>query len=79
MATMTTIVRQDVQLQKTYDVRRNVGWPVFEARVQAVREAQDAELMGETGAQYALRQALVDLQAVCEHLCLGMARPVRPY
>lgn len=75
----TAVLRDDVELQLSYDRRRNIGWPVFEARYQAVLEAQDAELMGEVGARYALRQALIDLQSCCEHLCLGLARPVRPY
>jgi hypothetical protein len=76
----TAAFRDDVQLQRTYDDRRTAGWPVFNARHQAVIEALDAVTLNEDPcAKYALRQALVDMSSCCEHIAEKLPRPVRPY
>jgi hypothetical protein len=66
---------RDVRLQRRYDNRRKFGWDHFHARVRAVEEAQAAVRERERGAQFALRQALIDLASCCEHMAIPMTPP----
>lgn len=72
--------REDIDLQRTYDEKRAVSWPIWDARVDAVKDALWAcEVLSEEGAHYALRQSLVDLASCCEVLAEPMAAPTKPY
>jgi hypothetical protein len=59
-------VRRDVLRQKVRDQDFDGPQGVLLPRMVAVLGAQKAVAAGETGARYALRQALVDLSAAAE-------------
>ena len=69
----------DVHTQRKYDHRRRMGWTQFDARHQAVLEARAAVRAGEHGARFALRQALIDLAACAEEMCVPMMAPTAQY
>lgn len=75
----TRDARHDIDLQRSYDDRRTITWGIFHARVEAVQAATVADMLGEEGADYALRQALVDLASACESLASPMTAPAKPY
>lgn len=52
-----------------------MGWPCYEARLEAVTAARLAVRRGEAGSRFALRQALVDLASACEELASPMVAP----
>lgn len=70
-----TRAETDIKAQRVYDARRKMDWPVWEARIEAVRNAKAAVRAGEAGSRFALRQALVDLAACCEEMCVPMLAP----
>lgn len=65
----------DVRRQKTIDHNWDSGQSVLDARIAAVRSAQEAVAAGEQGASYALRQSLVDLAAIAELIAGEMPAP----
>lgn len=69
--------REDVDHQKTLDHRRRVDWPCYHQRSLAVLDAQAAVEQEETGATYALRQALIDLASCAEEIASTMPAPKR--
>jgi hypothetical protein len=72
----TRRAHNDVALQRRYDNKRNPGWPVYQARIQAVQDARQAvDQQLDPAAKYALRQALIDLAACAEQLAAGMRAP----
>jgi hypothetical protein len=70
--------RKDVELQRQYDVRRDLGWEHCLRRQDAVAEARAAVGAGEAGAEWALRQALIDAASAAEELAAGMRAPTIP-
>jgi hypothetical protein len=72
-------VKADVAAQRAYDGQRPLGWPCYEARLQAVEDAREAIRRGEDGARLALRQALVDVAAISEELASRMRAPTRRF
>jgi hypothetical protein len=67
--------RRDIDLQRSYDERRPLGWPCLYARLEAIEEARAAIREGDSWARYALRQALIDLASVSEELASRMNAP----
>lgn len=67
--------RQEIRVQKTYDRKQETSWSTYFARVQGIHDAQMAYAAGEYGAEYALRQGLIDLASCCELIAAGMPEP----
>jgi hypothetical protein len=68
-------VSSDVAVQRRHDTKRPLSWPQYEARYAAVIAARQAVRQGEPGSRFALRQALVDMAAVCEAIASPMTAP----
>ena len=73
MAPVATATRRDVERVKTRDRDFPDHQNALMARMAAVVGAQRAIAAGETGARYALRQALVDLSAISELIAAALS------
>jgi hypothetical protein len=69
-------VRSDIALQRTIDERHDSPQASLAARMRAVVVAQQRMTRREPGANYELRQALVDLASVAELIAEGLPAPV---
>jgi len=67
--------RRDVEQQLAYDRNHDGHQGALMARMAAVIGAQQALARGEYAGVYVLRQALVDLAAVCELLAEELPAP----
>lgn len=74
------MVRDDIDRQKATDQRKGTHLVagIYSTRVEAVEAARQALDAGEEGAEYALRQALIDLAARCEDEAAQLPEPTRP-
>lgn len=79
-AAMTTLTpaRVDINRQRRHDAKRAMGFEQLETRYRAVFEAARAHMRGECGAEYAQRQALVDLASCAERMAGELPAPQRP-
>jgi hypothetical protein len=66
---------EDIDYQRCHDGRRHVDWSLVAHRMRALREARHAKGLAEIGADYAYRQALVDLAAACQALAATLSPP----
>lgn len=74
---MDTLIRaaEDVDLQRTYDRRRGMGYGLLEVRFNACLEARAARLRGDAHSSWAERQALVDLASCAQEMASRMPAP----
>jgi hypothetical protein len=69
--------RSDIDLQRIIDERHCSPQASLAARMRAVVVAQQRLVQREPDAGYELRQALVDLAAISEHIAAELPAPVR--
>lgn len=67
--------RDEINVQQRYDSRADTSWVTYWARVRSIQDAQEAYAAGEYGAEYALRQGLIDLASCCELIAGEMPEP----
>ncbi len=73
----TATVRREIERQQKLDRHWSAYQDTLQARLAAVVGAQRAFARRELGADWALRQSLVDLASVCE-LLAGELEPPKP-
>jgi hypothetical protein len=72
MAVLERTIRAEIERQKTYDRRRPLSIDSLGIRLASV-VAQEALVEREIGAEWALRQALVDLSSAAETLAESLS------
>ena len=74
---MDTLTRaaEDIDLQRTYDRRRSMGYGLLEVRFRACLDASMARARGSEHARHAERQALVDLASCAQEMAARMLAP----
>jgi hypothetical protein len=73
MAVLERTIRAEIERQKTYDRRRSLSIDSLGIRLASVMVAQEALVEHEIGAEWALRQALVDLSSAAETLAESLS------
>jgi hypothetical protein len=73
MAVLERTIRAEIERQKTYDRRRPLSFDSLGIRLASVMVAQEALVEREIGAEWALRQALVDLSSAAETLAESLS------